>query len=664
MQGERYLFGEFELDATAFELLRSGERMRLERIPMELLLLLIRRRGDVVSRDEIVSSLWGNEVFIDTNTAINVAIRKVRLALSDSIDSPRFILTVPAKGYRFIGQLGAAPTRLNDELSIDSDPDSGREEFAPASLPGGLEGPAPVAAEQAIADGSQLDWKSHTRTAGNTRVRWLLWMAAAAFLIIVGVAFVRWRHRAPAKKLMFVVLPFQNLTGDPAQEYVADGMTEEMIAQMGALDPEHIGVIARTTAMRFKATPKDAAQIARELGVAYLLEGSIRRAGDRLRVTAQLIQASDQTHLWAENYDSDMSDLLKLEGDIATAIAGKVQVKLDANSGRFPARTVRPEAQAAYLRGLEDLNLRTNSSITNAIAEFQQAIAADPDYGLAYAALARCYVLGPIFGVGNPMETMPRARELANRALQLNPGLAEAHSDLAMVAAHYDFDWPTAEREFLTALRLNPSDPNAHFFYSNSFLSPHGRHQEAIGEMRKASALDPLSIPLQAYFVRTYVWARRYADARDQTEKTNEVAPNFVLLHERSAHLYAAGGDFTHAIEEDSRARLLSGEPAEQVIARRDRQLKAVAQGGSSAYWQALLDSSRQEPNPPEAYVTPFGLAVVYANLGLNDQALTSLEQAFDRRDFHLTELNVEPAFDALHTDPRFQALLRRIHLI
>jgi tetratricopeptide (TPR) repeat protein len=322
-----------------------------------------------------------------------------------------------------------------------------------------------------------------------------------------------------------------------------------------------------------------------------------------------------------------------------------------------------PEAQAAYLRGLEDWNLRTSSSMADAVSEFKRAIAADPNYGLPYAAMARCYAIGPIFGVGNPLETMPRARELSARALELDPELAEAHSILAMVAAHYDYDWPTAEREFQAALRLNPSDPYAHMFYSNSFLSPHRRHQEAIDEMQKAIALDPFSIPLQAFLVRTYSWARRYQDARSQFERTNEVAPNFAVLHERAAHLFANNGDFREAIEEDAHARLLSGEQAEKVIASRDLQWKALAEGGAQSYWQMQWKLSQEQPEPPEGYGTPFGLAVIYARLGKKELALTSLEQAFARRDVQLTEMDVEPAFDGLRPDPRFQTLLRRIHL-
>jgi TolB-like protein/DNA-binding winged helix-turn-helix (wHTH) protein/Tfp pilus assembly protein PilF len=660
MERARYRFDEFELDSAIFELQRSGERVHLERLPMELLLLLASRHGELVSREEIAAKLWGSEIFIDTNTAINVAVRKIRQVLDDNVDSPRYILTVPAKGYRFIGPIhlhtaATHPATPMNAASTDlSAGTADKDRFLQPEIPPREPDPPEPAEPAAGLQGRPLPAQG----------RWLVWVAVVVVLAVAVAAVLLSRKSAPPRKLMFVVLPFANLTGDPAQEYIADGMTEEMITQMGGLDPERIGVIARTSAMRFKGGQKSAAEIARELGVGYLLEGSVRHEGDRVRVTAQLIQASDQTHLWAADYDSDLSDLLKLESDIARAIAGQVRVKLDTGPRRQSARPVVPRAQAAYLRGLEDWNLRTNLSMADATSLFQQAIAADPNYALPYAALARCYALGPIFGVGNPLETMPRARELAGRALELDPGLAEAHSVLAMVAAHYDFDWPTAEREFQTALRLNPSDPYAHFFYSNSFLSPHGRHQEAIDEIQRSIALDPLSIPLQAFLVRTYTWARRYDDARSQFERTNEVAPNFPLLHERAAHLFAITGDFKQAIEEDARARLLSGEQAEQVIAGRDQQLQALGQGNAQSYWHMQLNLSRQQPSPPEAYTTPFGLALIYAGLGNKELALTALEQAFVRRDVLLTQIDIEPAFDGLRAEPRFRTLMLRVHLM
>jgi TolB-like protein/DNA-binding winged helix-turn-helix (wHTH) protein len=662
MDSARYNFGEFQLDVGAFELQRSGERVPLERIPMELLILLVCRKRELVTREEIAEKLWGSEIFIDTNTAISVAVHKVRQALEDTVESPRYILTIPAKGYRFIGPISGSLPQSPDLTPASQSPLEG---FADGigSIPISIE-----ASDHLVATATQPAKAGHEQMPDVIRRwplsgRWLIWIFVLGIIGLALVAVLRTRNHSNGNKVMFVVLPFENLTGDPNQEYIADGMTEEMITQLGGLDPERLGVIARTSAMRFKGTQKSAAEIARELGVGYLLEGSVRHVGDRMRITVQLIQASDQTHLWASDYDSDLSNLLQLESDIAAAVASQVQVKLMAKERIRYTHLVKPEAQAAYLRGLEDWNLRTGSSMADAISEFNRAIAADPSYALPFSALARCYVLGPIFGLGNPLEAMPKARELAAHALKLDPNLAEAHSALAMVAAHYDYDWPIAEHEFLTALQLNPSDPYAHFFYSNSFLSPYSRHQQAIDELQQAIALDPLSIPLQAFLIRTYTWARRYDEARSQFKKTIEVAPNFALLHERAAHLFAITGDLREAIEEDAKARLQSGEQAEQVIAKKNQQLNALTQNGARGYWNTQLALSRDKSNPPEAYTTSFGLAVIYAHLGDKDSALSSLEQAFDRRDVQLIEINEEPAFDALRSDARFRTLQRSVHL-
>jgi TolB-like protein/DNA-binding winged helix-turn-helix (wHTH) protein len=295
----------------AFELQRSGQRVPLERIPMELLILLVCRRTELVTREEIAEKLWGRDIFIDTNTAINVAVRKVRQALDDTVESPRYILTIPAKGYRFIGSISDSPAAVGDVASA--------RHISVAGSPAGI-GLALIsieASDQLVATPTNPTKASSEQTPGGIRRlplvgRWLMWITVILVIGLALVAVLRTRYHTTANKVMFVVLPFENLTGDPNQDYIADGMTEEMITQLGGLAPEHLGVIARTSAMRFKGTQTSAAEIARELGVGYLLEGSVRHVGDRMRITAQLIQASDQTHLWASDYDSDLSNLLQL----------------------------------------------------------------------------------------------------------------------------------------------------------------------------------------------------------------------------------------------------------------------------------------------------------------------------------------------------------------
>ena len=432
---------------------------------------------------------------------------------------------------------------------------------------------------------------------------------------------------------MIVVLPFLNLSGDAQQEYFADGMTEEMIAQLGSLDPRHLGVIARTSAMLYKGTQKDSAQIARELGVSLLLEGSVRRVNDRIRVTAQLIQASDQTHLWAGSYDRDVSDILKLQSDVASGIAGKIQLTLSQQVQQSLAGTpsVNPAAYEDFLQGLHGWNLRNRPGFEQAIAAFSGAVAKDPNFAEAYVGLARAYMIAPIFGISTPDKTLPKALEAATRAIALNDNLADAHTALAFIKSHLDYDWPTAEREYRRGLSLNPGDAQVHFFYSNGYLSPFGRHDEAIAEMKTAAELDPFSPPIQSFLGRTYLWARRYDQALAQFQRANNLDLHFAVGHERLAHLYTYIGRFNDAISEESTARTLSGEDPQLVRSREDALRKALAAHGAQGYWQALLDLSSLKPNPPEAYDDAYGLAILYARLGETAKALHRTHDSNER---------------------------------
>lgn len=577
---------------------------------------------------EILDRIWGQHVFVDADNAINTAVRKIRLALKDNPDNPRSLHTVPAKGYRFNAQIVEPST---DEIPIS----------APA---------APVAIRP-------------------QQRRWALWIALAATVFFFAVystrTYVSRRARASSGKVMLVVMPFVNMNDDPHQDYFADGITEEMIAQLGGLDPAHLGVIARTSSMQYKGAHKDAAQIARELGATYLLEGSVRRDGQRVRVTAQLIQAGDQTHLWADSFDRDLNDILKLQSEVARDIAAKIQLALSEQTEKrlAGAQSINAGAHEAYLQGLQSWNLRTKDGFNRAIADFNRAIVIDPNYAPAYSGLARTYMLAPVFGVSQPAESMPRARSAAARALGINSSLGEAHTVLGFVAAHFDSDWPGAEHEFLRAIELNPSDAASHFFYSNSYLSPLGRHEEAIAEMKEAVRLDPLSLPMQSFLGRTYIWARRFAEAEAQFHKTNQLDANFAINHERLSHLYALTGKYEQAIKEETRARLLSGEDPKSAVAEGEELRRAFAEGGARGYWLKVLEFCRTKEDPPEGYSSSSGIAIVLATLGENQKALDSLEKAYEEHSLFMTELNIEPAFDDLKASPRFSDLLRRVHL-
>ena len=642
MLQETIHFEGFELDPGAFELRRDGQLIKLERIPLQLLLLLAENRQRLVTREEILRAIWGENVFVDADNSINTAVRKARQALKDDPENPRFLRTVPGKGYRFTAEVKSVNSTVSPEglASVEKLP---QESPTPANDDPDV--PSPL------------------------RNKWAILTLIGVLIVVGAVLILRPRPNPPpqpsTRRAMLAVLPFVNLSGNPGEEYLADGMTEELITQLGGLDPNRLGVIARTSSMQYKGAPKSAAQIAHELGVDYVLEGSVRWNDQRVRVTAQLIQASDQTHLWAADFDRDPGDVLRLQSDLALAISSKIELTLSppVRARLADAPPVNAAAHDAYLLGLHELDLRTKSGVERSIAEFQNAIALDPQYASAHAALARAYSLAPVVRAMPPIEAMPKARDAALRAIELDPGLASGHSTLGFVKAHYEFDWPSAEREYLRALALNPNDAYAHFFYSNSYLSPLGRHAQAIEEMRKAVAIDPFSAPVQAFLGRTYIWARQYDQALEQFQKVAEMFPGFAIDHERLAQLHAFMGRFDQAIAEDTKARLLSGENEKSALAKEAILRHAWTTQGAPGYWKTLVELSQTAENPPEAYNSPFGTAILYAQLGDKARALNALEQAYEQRSLAMTEINIEPAFDPIRGEPRFKALLQRVRL-
>ena len=642
MLQETIHFEGFELDPGAFELRRDGQLIKLERIPLQLLLLLAENRQRLVTREEILRVIWGENVFVDADNSINTAVRKARQALKDDPENPRFLRTVPGKGYRFTAEVKSVTSTVSPEELASV------EQLPPES-------PTPLNDDPDVPSPS--------------RNKWAILTLIGVIAVLGAVLMLRSRPNPPpqpsTRKAMLAVLPFVNLSGNPGEDYLADGMTEELITQLGGLDPNRLGVIARTSSMQYKGAPKSAAQVAHELGVDYVLEGSVRWNDQRVRVTAQLIQASDQTHLWAADFDRDPGDVLRLQSDLALAISSKIELTLSppVRARLTDAPPVNAAAHDAYLLGLHELDLRTKSGVERSIAEFQNAIALDPQYASAHAALARAYSLAPVVRAMPPIEAMPKARDAALRAIELDPGLASGHSTLGFVKAHYEFDWPSAEREYLRALALNPNDAYAHFFYSNSYLSPLGRHAQAIEEMRKAVAIDPFSAPVQAFLGRTYIWARKYDKALEQFQKVAEMFPGFAIDHERLAQLHAFMGRFDQAIAEDTKARLLSGENEKSALAKEAKLRHAWTTQGAPGYWKTLVELSQTAENPPEAYNSPFGTAILYAQLGDKARALNALEQAYEQRSLAMTEINIEPAFDPIRGEPRFKALLQRVRL-
>jgi len=607
MNPTKLKFGDFELDVAGYELRRSGRAVKLERIPMELLLLLVDRRGQLVTRDEILEKLWGKDTFLDADNSINTAISKIRVVLKDDPENPAFIKTVSGKGYRFIASI---PSLLNGKDALGSPVD-------------GVSG----ASESTVAEESALEFESKA----SSRPR-RFWLASATASLVLAAALAAWSWRDSLKRIVsprpspvirsLAVLPLENLTGDASQEYFADSMTDALItdlAQIGALR-----VISRTSIMRYKGMRKPLPEIARELGVDGIVEGTVVRSAGRIRITSQLIYAPSDQHLWARSYESDLSDIVTLQGEVAQAIASQVRAALTPEERSHLARrpTDSPEAYQLYLQGRYSWNQRTPRGVKKSIDFFQRAVEKDPNFALAYAGLADAYNFSNILGVLAPKESSPQAEAAAVKALVLDPQLGEAHTALGLVRSHYYFDFLGAQSEFLKAFGLNPNYANAHLFYAGAYLTPMGRHEEAIAEMRKALEVDPLSLPLNNMMAETYLWSGDYQKALQQFQHTIDLEPTFPLAHFFYAGLLTEMGSYEEAIKENQTGELLSGASPEEAGALAAEFQKALQVGGPKRYWQKNLGITLKEyTRAGIQYFPTIGVASAYARVGDKENA-------------------------------------------
>src|SRR6266478_4849039 len=492
---------------------------------------------------------------------------------------------------------------------------------------------------------------------------WVAAGVAALILILAGGTYLvrksSWflAHSVPAK-IKLAVLPFKNLSPDPEQEYFSDGMTEEMITELGRMQPERLGVIARTSAMLYKNTQKDLGQICRELGVQYVLEGSVFRAGNRARITAQLIQCTDQTHIWADSSERDLVNIVSLQGDVAQAISKNIKlVRTPEQSTRLRGRRpVNPEAYEAYLKGMYFLNKFTPDAIRTAMNFFQATIKRDDNYAQPYAALAECYVTSALLGESPPDEAYSKAKAAAKSAAALDDSLAETHQALAVIATWYDWNWATAEREYRRAIELDPNYAKAHMGYMYLLITLR-RTQEASTELRTAQALDPISELTRIGLVENSYLSRRYDDAIAEAKQWQDIYPEEMSLYSYLADAYMEKGMDSLAVEEYLKAEKLVGATQTRIGALRN----AYSSSGLTGFWRKriALDSTPSE----QGYVRAYDVAYDYAALGDRDHCLEWLNRALLQRDGVLIELSIQPRFDNLHSDPRFQDLLRRLNL-
>jgi TolB-like protein/Flp pilus assembly protein TadD len=569
---EIFRFGDFELDVSAYELRRLGTPVRLERRPMDFLILLVERRRELVPRRDIVERLWSKDVFVDVDTGVNTAIRKVRHALGDLPTAPAFIETVPGRGYRFIADVEVV-------TAARSEP-------------------------------------AHVRLA---------------------------------------VLPFENLGGDPEREYLADGLTEETIAQLGQLDPEHLSVIGRTSTMAYRHTDKSIASIGSELSVQYVVEGSVRGESRRLRITCKLIRVRDQVQVWSESFDREATSLLSMQRELSTAIAEQIRLRLsperlDALERR---QTRNADAYDLYLRGRRLWNQITPPTTRKALDYYRAATELDPNYGLAWAGIADAFSSAPLNADANPREIQPRAREAAMRAVRSEEGLAEAHAALAAIDFMLDWNWLAAEAAYRKATVLDPGFAFAHVIRAH-VLSQMGRHDEAAAPMRRALEVEPLSALLLAMSSQIAFQARDFPSAGEYARRATLIDPEFWVGYMMLGQACEQLGQHDVALSALTTSARLSGGNSKPVSLR-GYVLAKMGRTGDARDVLALLEGLSTD-----RYVPPFAMALVQAGLGRDPEVFEWLERAYAARDVHLIFLTVDCKWDRFRRDGRFQTLLAR----
>jgi TolB-like protein/DNA-binding winged helix-turn-helix (wHTH) protein/Flp pilus assembly protein TadD len=646
-------FGTYEVSFQSGEVRKAGLRIRVQQQPMKLLEILLERPGEVVTREELRSRVWPSESFGDFDQALNIAIGKLRSALGDSAENPRFIETLPKRGYRFIADVSV----------VDGDTRPKRPGSADGDLPGpDLKSPERESPERKTESGVQdagLPLPPVAPKRGlrpTSRVLIALALVIIVSLPILAVWLFRSPGRAPAGIRSLAVLPLDNISGDASQNYFADGMTDELITDLAQISA--LRVISRTSVMVYKGAHKPLPQIARELNVDAVVEGSVLRSGDQVRITAQLIEASTDKHLWSQSYEGELRDTLALQNRVAGAIADQIRINLtpQEQAALKNVKVVNPEAYESYLKGRYFWNKRTADGLKVALAYFKQAIEEDPKYAPAYSGLADTYaLLGDWqYAVMTPKEAFPKAKAAAIKALELDNTLGEAHNSLAFVLDGFDWDLESGGKEFRRAIELTPGYATAHHWYA-WHLSLLGRYDEAIAEMRKAESLDPLSLIINADLAELLVLAHSYDESIRQSRKTIEMDPNFALAHNQLAQAYLQKHMDDEAVAELQKAVELSG-GSPTCIANLAR---AYVASGKRSEAAKLLSDLKKRSNP--GYSNAAEIALIYASLGDTDQAMNWLDKGYEER-FNPGVL-LRPGFDPLRSDPRFQNLVHRIGL-
>jgi TolB-like protein/DNA-binding winged helix-turn-helix (wHTH) protein len=638
LYSDRVLFGAFELDLKTGEL-RSIEapdpnnKVILREQVFQVLRMLLEHEGKIVTREEIKGRLWPNDTVVGFDHSINATINALRRALGDSADDPRYIETLARRGYRLMPAIEHRDSAPGTALGKDG--------------------------EQRAQSATEIS--ENTATIQETVQRrlkphwWKPAVALASVVVLVGGGYMSWQHlraTAPPRKIMLAVLPFENLTGDPNKEYLADGLTEETISQLGRLNPEQLGVIARTSVMGYKHKDERLDQIGRDLSVQYVLENSLRESGDHMRLTAQLIQVKDQTHLWSQDYDYPAKDILNVEDEVAKAVAHEIRVLVTSKQQAELAesRLVNPEAFDAYLQGYYHFERDTDKDTEMAAKYYERATQLDPSYALAWVGLSRARNWQVNTGLIPTEEGHRLAREAIERALALNPNLAEAHTQMGRIKEQVDFDWAGAAASFQRAVALDLENPEVVRTAAGS-ATMLGRFDEAIQLDRRAVDLDPLNADSWESLAEPEFYMGQLDEAVADFKKALELNPDVVAAHVKLSNIYLMQGRPQDALSE---IELVRYDPIRAF-------LYAITYHalGRKKESDAALSKLITKYNASMAYQ----IALVYAFRNQADEAFEWLDRAYAQRDSGLIGTKVEPLLKSLHSDPRYAVFLKKLNL-
>jgi len=622
-------FGSFQLDLRSGELRREGVPVKLQPQPAKILVLLVSRAGEILTRAEIADQVWGAGTFVDFDHGLNYAIRQIRSALDDNAEQPRFLETLPKRGYRFIARVeGVGESSAGEK---------------PAETP----------------TGDRSDQKSGTPPFVAMRRYHVVFLAGALAIILLAVVYLARKHdlHRPTgdSPIALAVLPFDDLSPDP-EPYIVEGLTEEMISRLTRINPQRLKVIARTSAMQYARTNKSARQIGRELGVDYILENSIRHEGGKIRVTAQLVRTADQTHLWAETYERDLVQLLPLESEVTENIAEQIHVQLLAAAGSTAGSSQQaenPEAHQLYLKARYFFNLRSRDGLDKSLKLYEQALEKEPSYAAAYAGLADSYNMQAFYGFDPTLQSVAQAKIMADKALAIDDTVGAAHAALAYTEFMYRQNWVDAGREFRRALELDDNYVPAHQWYA-LYLAAQGRMEEALAQMEFAQRIDPLSAPVHAGLGYMEYLARNYEQAIIRAQLALQLNPNLMAAHAVLGWSYIEQKKFPEAISALKIASKLSGE----VPVYRSSLGRAYALAGDKAMAKRIL--AEMEKADTEARGVGTALAALRLAVGDSERALHLLESSATG-DIQANWLRVDPAFDSIRTDSRFMAVIARL---